>query len=298
MTRPHLLGRRAFLRGGTLVLGAAVFQALRPSHLEAVEQAIPGLRIGLLTDLHFAEREAYGTRFYRESREKLREGIDRFNELKADLVVELGDFIDAAETVEEEIGYLKTIEAEYARFAGPRHYVLGNHCVHTLTKEEFLENTGAAGTFYSFDAGSFHFVVLDACFRTDGVPYGRKNFDWTDAKLPPAECDWLRSDLAQGETSTIVFTHQRLDVENNYGVKNAPEVRHILEESGRVRAVFQGHSHKNEYREINGIHYCTLRAMVEGSGQENSGYGLLEILPDGSMRLDGFRKQTSHSFSS
>ena len=38
-----------------------------------------------------------------------------------------------------------------------------------------------------FDRGGFHFVVLDACFRSDGVPYGRKNFKWTDTKIPPAE---------------------------------------------------------------------------------------------------------------
>src|SRR5690606_30487172 len=90
---------------------------------------------------------------------------------------------------------------------------------------------------------------------------------------------------------TVIFAHQRLDLENNYAVKSSPEVRRILEESGRVTTVFQGHSHKNDYRELNGIHYCTLRAMVEGAGEENSGYALLEIFQNGSMHLTGFRQQ-------
>jgi alkaline phosphatase len=58
-----------------------------------------------------------------------------------------------------------------------------------------------------------------------------------------------------------------------------------------VSAVFQGHSHKNDLKEIGGIHYCTLVAMVEGSGAENNGYSLMEIEPNGTIHLTGFRKQ-------
>ena len=33
--------------------------------------------------------------------------------------------------------------------------------------------------------------------------------------------------------------------------------------------------------------------MVEGSGFENSGYSLLEVFGDGSLRLRGFRRQAN-----
>ena len=65
-----------------------------------------------------------------------------------------------------------------------------------------------------------------------------------------------------------MFAHQRLDVGNRYGVRNANEVRGVFEESGNVLAVLQGHSHKNDHNEIAGIHYCTMVAMVEGSGRK------------------------------
>lgn len=58
-------------------------------------------------------------------------------------------------------------------------------------------------------------------------------------------------------------------------------------------AVFQGHSHANDYQQIAGIHYCTLVAMIEGSGAENSGYAVLDVMPDSSLRLHGFRRQES-----
>jgi hypothetical protein len=69
------------------------------------------------------------------------------------------------------------------------------------------------------------FVVLDACFRDDGKPYQRKNSKWTDANVPAAELDWLKHDLKGTDKRVVVFAHQRLDVANSYGVKNAAEVR-------------------------------------------------------------------------
>ena len=137
---------------------------------------------------------------------------------------------------------------------------------------------------------------LDSCFRSDGQPYGRKNSHWTDANIPAAELEWLAADLKASNRQVIVFAHQRLDVSDNHGVKNNAEVRKVLESSEKVLAVFQGHSHQNDLKEISGIHYCTLVAMVEGSGAENNGYSLMELEPNGTIHLTGFRKQQSHKW--
>jgi alkaline phosphatase len=52
-----------------------------------------------------------------------------------------------------------------------------------------------------------------------------------------------------------------------------------------VACVFQGHSHKNDYREIAGVHYVTLVAMVEGSGAESNGYATVDLGEDGSIQV-------------
>jgi alkaline phosphatase len=70
----------------------------------------------------------------------------------------------------------------------------------------------------------------------------------------------------------------------------------VLEDSGKVLAVFQGHSHKNDLKDINGIHYCTLVAMVEGSGTENNGYSLMDVFDGGTIRLAGFRQQKGYEW--
>lgn len=93
-----------------------------------------------------------------------------------------------------------------------------------------------------------------------------------------------------------MFAHQRLDVKNDYGVKNAEQVRKVLEDSGKVLAVFQGHSHKNDLKDINDIHYCTLVAMVEGSGAESNGFSVMDVFDGGTIRLMGFRKQAKYEW--
>jgi alkaline phosphatase len=286
------LTRRAFVRGGSLwLLAAKATQAL------ASAESKPNVRVGVITDLHYADKPTRGTRHYRDTLTKLGEAAEYFAKAKPNFVVELGDFIDAADSVEVELGYLRRVNEVFAAIPGPKHYVLGNHCVDTLTKPEFLDGIGRKEAYYSFDSGGVHFVVLDSCFTADGRPYGRKSSKWTDANIPADELDWLRSDLRGSHLPTIVLAHQRLDDGKSHAVQNAVEVRKILENSGRVLAVLQGHSHKNSHQEIAGIHYVTLVAMVEGPAPKNNGFAMLEVGADGTLRIDGFRDQANYAWS-
>src|SRR6185436_16507773 len=60
---------------------------------------------------------------------KLVEAAAQFEKDKPTFVVELGDLIDAADSVETEQRYLKTINREFSVISQDRHCVLGNHCV-------------------------------------------------------------------------------------------------------------------------------------------------------------------------
>jgi alkaline phosphatase len=287
------ISRRSLIRNGALCFAGAGAGPL----LTAEPARKPAFRIGLLTDLHYADKPALRTRFYRETLGKLQEAVRRFNVERSAFAVELGDFIDKADTVEQEIAWLGKVERVFAGVKAPRHYVLGNHCVTTLTKAEFATHTGASrAPHYSFGHGGFHFVVLDSCFRSDDEPYQRDNFDWKDANIPASQLDWLRADLAKAGKPAIVFAHQRLDEAATHSVRNAAAVREVLERAGNVVAVIQGHSHKNDYQQIAGIHYCTLFAMVEGSGSQYNAYALLDVMEDGSLQLNGFCKQATRDF--
>ena len=293
------LNRRALIQQGTLLLaGSASLPRQAFGFGDAKDEAAkPKVRIGLVTDLHYADRAPAIHRYYRESLTKFAEAASKFREEKTHCVIELGDLIEVADSLDVEKENLRRIVKDFRATPGQHHYVLGNHCVNDLTKPEFLEIVGQKKSYYSFDLGGYHFVILDACFRSDDQPYGRRISHWTDAKIPPAEVEWLRSDLKRTSHKTFVFVHHRLDVEPPYGVKNASEIRKVLEESAKVRAVFQGHFHFNAYQEIGGIDYVTLAAMVEGSGEENNAYAVMDVLPNDAMRIRGFRKQKSYGWS-
>lgn len=261
---------------------------MKPSHEQCA------IAFGVIADLHYADKDMAINRFYRESMGKLRNAVAAFNELGPAFIIELGDLIDKADK-EAETGFLATIDAVYQAFEGKRYYVLGNHDVATYSKSEFLKLIGEDRAFYSFDSGGYHFIVLDANFHRDGSSYNAGDFDWAETYVPPPQMEWLKGDLGRaGGAPSIVFTHQNLHDETNpHGVKNAPEVRRILEDAGIVRAFFQGHDHAGGFARINGIPYLTFRAEVDGSGPENNAYAMVYVLKDGTIQVEGYGKQES-----
>ena len=286
--------RRDFLKFSSAALAGV---ALPPRSQRGSQ--LPALRFGIVTDPHYADAAPRNDRFYRESIAKMAECVELMNAQRASFLVELGDLKDQDEPPVEErtLSYLSEIEGVLQRFAGPTFHVLGNHDLDSISKAQFLERTTNTGidpdrSNYSFERGGLQFVVLDANFTADGAPYDRGNFDYNDTNLPAPQLDWLAKVLAAGSLPTIVFCHQRLDGEGSLFVNNAEEARMVMRRRSNVVAVFQGHDHTGGYNEIDGIHYYTLRAVVKGSGPENSGYAIVDVRDDG-ITITGYRRAVS-----
>lgn len=297
MSENWTLSRRRFLG----IAGTTAAGLMLTPDLLAITNERPVLRFGMISDIHYADREPAGNRFYRQSLAKMKEAIDRLNQEKVDFVIELGDFKDQDATPDEAktLKYLIDIETAFQKFNGPTYHVLGNHDMDGISKRQFLErveNTGIAKTnsYYSFDLKGIHFVVLDGNFTKEGKAYDHGKFSWEDASIPEEEIAWLTDDLKQNSLPAVVFIHQMLDESKSVkqAVQNAPQVRQILEQSGKVICVFQGHVHEERYNLINGIHYYSVNAMIDGDGPENSAYMVVDIFKDGSLKVDGFLRAT------
>ncbi len=296
-----MISRRVFLRSAAGVALASFSCA--PGSLSIRRRG--SIRFGIVTDCHYADTDAVGTRFYRESLDKLAECVGRMNAGGVDFLVELGDLKDQDKRPVESrtLRYLQEVEAVLQMFRGPTYHVLGNHDMDSLSKQQFLshvENPGIDKTrsYYSFDVKGLHFVVLDANYRSDGSDYDRGNFDWRDANIPAQELDWLHQDLAAADGPVIVFIHQLLDGTGHVYVKNAPGIRRALQASGKVLAVFQGHHHEGSYNPIEGIHYYTLKAVVEGHGPDSNSYAIVDVQPDLTMIVTGYRRATDMNLAS
>jgi len=299
MSENWTLSRRKFLGiTGTTAVGLVI-----SPELFAKSRQKPIIRFGMISDVHYANRESAGTRFYNQSLGKVQEAIDRMNQEKLDFAIELGDFKDqdAVPNEANTLKYLDDIESVFQKFKGPTYHVLGNHDMDGISKQQFLErveNTDIPKTesYYSFSRKGIHFVVLDGDFTKDGKAYNHGNFSWDDSFIPESQINWLKDDLKENRLPVIVFVHQMLgnwrDVKLE--VQNAAAVRQILEQSGKVLCVFQGHVHEESYNLINGIPYYSVNAVVDGDGPENSAYMIVDIYKDGSLKIDGFRRATDH----
>ena len=296
----RVVTRRIFLKASAATLAGLALTPISCTGPAGRGRRPGAVRFGIVTDCHYADADTSGTRYYRHSLDKLGECVAAMNAQQVDFIAELGDFKDQdSPPVEEKtLSYLRAIEGVFRKFDGPTYHVLGNHDQDSLSKAQFLanvENTGIdpGRNYYSFDFNSVHFAVLDANYKSDGTDYDHGNFDWTDANIPPAELQWLKQDLAASRGAVIVMIHQLLDGTGSHYIKNAAEVRQVLEQSGRVLAVFQGHQHNGGYSQIEGIHYYTLKAAIEGPGLENNSYAVVEIRPDRNIIISGYRKAVS-----
>ena len=276
------LRRRDFLAGATAFAATGCI-GIKPGES-------PVVRFGFITDCHYAAKlPVNGNRHYSTALAKMRAFVTAMNAEKADFVLEGGDFKDRGATPAESLANLDQIEAEFARFNGPRYHVLGNHDHDNLTKEEFLghisnHNQSAAKNFYSFDVGNIRFIVLDGCYMHDARPYNRGDFDWKDSIVPADQLAFLKSELASAPGVCVPILHQQLDAEDATVVRNAARVRRILEKSGKVKCVIQGHRHEGAFRVVNGIAYYTQKAAVIGPESENA-WSVIEVFPSGGIRV-------------
>lgn len=189
---------------------------------------------------------------------RMLEFIRAVNKHDVDFIIQLGDFCFPKQANRRFLDI-------YNQFNKPHYHVLGNHDMDVCDKREVMDFWGMQEAFYAFDQGPFHFVVLDPNFFLDKdnpVDYKHGNYyahSETRAYIPASQLEWLRSDLANTDKPTIIFSHQGLELKD--GVHNQAEVRALLEESGKVIACFAGHHHTDLHTEINGIHYLQMNSM-------------------------------------
>jgi 3',5'-cyclic-AMP phosphodiesterase len=234
------------------------------------------LTIGFVTDLHFgpaAYHEGKLRKLTQHAAELTREVVRVMNdELRPDLLVNLGDDIEDEGREEDLARYtecqdiLRTAKAELVNVAG-------NHDTIHLTRDDLSRIWRHDGPlFYSMDRGGCHLVILHTIERKD-----------VDVRIPGAQLDWLKDDLARTNLPVIVLMHHSAseqDLSDSFWfkglshlalVKERAELRRIFEASGKVRIVFNGHVHRNHLDVIAGIPYVTIQSLIENLDEDAPG---------------------------
>lgn len=295
MPRSHILG------------WAVMFSLLLVVSLISVGDDVSIVRFGLVTDIHAHDLDSpLEGKWMSHTEERLATFTTAMNAWAPAFVIELGDFINGWVVLGVEPGdparipdVLTWADGLYDAFDGPAYHVIGNHDVYNLDKAQYLEILDMDATSYSFDVGSYHFVVLDVQFAADGSDL-RNTYTGVAGFVPEPEFDWLRANLEAAEKPTIVCVHQPLDESSEeiaaWGratVLNQAALQQLFAEDGDVIAVFQGHEHTNVHRIIDSIHYITFEAMVDQGTPAT--WAQISLNPEArSIVIEGFGVQESY----
>ena len=302
---PHTISRRNSLKLFALT-GTTVLTI--PNALWSCSEEKKRVRFGLLTDSHYADREPAGTRFYRDSILKMEEAITALNAQDIDFLIHLGDFKDQDPLAkpEDTLAYLKEIEGVFQQFKGAKYHALGNHDVDSIRKAEFLNHIANNGqqvseSYYSFDSGGIHFIVLDANYDADGTDhFFAEGSDWENATIPEEELTWFKDELKKTEKPVVVFCHHPLyefyKEGSKFHVTNYTQVQEVMQDSGKVLACLHGHVHKEDFTEIKGIHYITQLGMVDYAGLENNSFSIVELSAN-QLKITGYKRASDAVFS-
>ncbi|HVY30472.1 MAG TPA: metallophosphoesterase [Polyangiaceae bacterium] len=245
------------------------------------------MRFALISDVHLGPQASHQGKLRKlthQSEELVMGFVRRMrDEVNPDLIINLGDVIEdeSAEKDRERYGHFVSMLREIGK---PVLHVAGNHDTINLTCEELCTLWGTeSNVMYSRDVEGVHFAVL----RT--IEHRGERIE-----LPAEQIAWLRDDLAKATLPCVVLMHHpasEMRLEGNRWFEKRPNlcrvverraVREVIEKSGKVLAVFNGHVHWNHFDVIAGIPYITLQSLIENldddaPGRAAAAYAVCEL---------------------
>ena len=239
-------------------------------------------RFGLFSDLHVNNPGTTARGFCSRSREYLAEGLARFRGAGARFAVFLGDAAQPSDSTAAQADLLSELSSGWSGYGFPVYVVPGNHEFQQLTPTAARTALGIPALANCFTVDSTRLILLDDCFRPDGVHFSENNFDWTQAILPGDQLDRLSS-LLRDPIRTFVFVHNCLYLDGSdphdgaYLIGNHRAVCDLLADAGCVEAVFQGHRHVRREGAYRGVRYFCVPSPEYSPDFSAEDFPLVEI---------------------
>jgi hypothetical protein len=211
--------------------------------------------------------------------------------------VQLGDAIQDDKDGDSGIDRknLKEVAGALSAFPWPVYHLLGNHDDVNLGAKEAASALGMPKSYYSFDAGSLTGIALSCRSQNHKYP-----------TVPDEQVKFLARTLERARKPVVVFVHQALadqslekvfwfkDKPESAFVANRAEVIEILEKSGKVLAVFNGHLHSNNFTKVGKIPFFTIQSIsqvVDESGEPSKAFAVVEVAENKHVRVEIFGRE-------
>ncbi|MDE0835218.1 MAG: metallophosphoesterase [Akkermansiaceae bacterium] len=255
------------------------------------------LSFGVTADPQYADVNPAGSRFYRNSLEKLEHAVADLNTKPLEFTVTLGDLID------RDFKSFSSVMPIYAKLKAPHFPICGNHdfSVADEDKRKVLDAMGLEKAYYSQVIKGWRFVFLDgteigtwryptadprtaearAMKEELAKKYDREMAPW-NAAIGAKQMEWLEKELTAAKTagqSVILFNHYPvMPAGDGHNLWNAEELVALIEKYDNVAAYMNGHKHSGNYTKSGNCHYVNLKGMVETEAE--TAYATVKCFPD------------------
>ncbi|MGY8767720.1 MAG: metallophosphoesterase [Pirellulales bacterium] len=274
-----------------LLVGILLSSCMSPSFAEEPAKSELLFPFGVIADCQYCGVKGTGARKYSISDQKLTKCVEHLNTLDLAYTVHLGDFIDRDFKSFDVVGPI------YNQLKMPKYHVLGNHDFSVADEEKKLvpQKMGLQTKYYHFGMQGWRFVVLDGndisfhAYPKDSENYqaAAKYYEeqkisspkWNGA-VSSKQLDWLNSVLKQADIrgeNVVLYCHFPVYPENVHNLWNAKEVIKVIESYDCVKAYINGHNHHGNYAQKSGVHYLTMKGMVD---TEETSYATIAVHDD------------------
>lgn len=303
------LTRRDFLKS-TAGVGAFLGCQISSKGESSDSSEKPLCSIGLIADAQYVDAEPRGSRYYRNSVEKLNDAVKTLSHNQPEFYVHLGDLID------RELKSFQDILQPYESITRPVYQLLGNHDweVAETDKPQVPSKLGLdKNRYYSRSTQGFRWIFLDG---TDISLYAHtkgsekhsqavemlnavkerhaKNAMTWNGGIGPEQMVWLNQETEaarQAGEKVILCCHFPVYPVDPHNLWNDLEILSWIDQNEDVVvAWFNGHNHAGAYAERNGIHYLTLNGMVETAA--TNAFALVDLYSD-QIRINGYGRVQS-----
>ncbi|MBD8389789.1 metallophosphoesterase [Dysgonomonas sp. BGC7] len=257
----------------------------------------PILKFGLIADPQYGDCETKGSRFYRNSLDKLRDAVEDINQTGVSFTINLGDFTDRSPAD------LDAVLSELDKLNSNIYNTTGNHDYASVDNNQLLyDRLSMPSDYYSIDLPrlKYRFIFLNSnelstysnvtdtaklteltVIKNKLKTEGRKNNQNWNGAFSNEQLMWLEEQLktaGSSNTKVIICLHHTIFPENNHNLLNNLETLEIMSKYKCIKVVLSGHNHFGNFGYYSGIPFITIEGMIE-TEKENA-YAIVEVYND------------------
>lgn len=270
----------------------------------------PLITFGVIADTQYANCEPEGSRYYRNSLEKVEECVDYFNEQGVQFTVSLGDVTD------RDFNDLDSVLMRLELLENDIYHITGNHDYKGVTNNRVLyTKLKMPSEYYFFKQENWVFIMLNT---NEVAPYanvagtkkekqlsellkeikssgGKQGAKWNGG-ISHKQLQWLDKRLAKCEKkgyNVLVFSHHPLYPSTEFTALNNMEILEVVGRYTCVKTIFAGHHHAGEFAYYKDIPVITIEGMIETP--DSNSYGIVKLYDD-KIVLEGKGRMKSRTF--